>query len=302
MVPGKDKSMVLKMTEGKSLVNFGDISKPATVLIERISDAVGGYFKPYQIKRLAKAESEADLIKAESQINISELQRRAVNRFIAEESKKQENIEAITEEAIPKLKDNSKPEEVEEDWITNFFDKCRIVSDKEMQSLWATVLAGEANAPGSFSKRTVNFLGSLDRSDARLFTILCGFGWLVGDVIPLIYNVQDSIYNDMGINFNSLTHLDDIGLLSFNVISGYKRMEFPEHALIHYYGKPIIIKFPKKEKNELETGKVILSKIGQELASICGSTPVTDFQEYIIDHWVTKGLVLSSPFPRNQKI
>ena len=35
---------------------------------------------------------------------------------------------------------------MEEDWIANFFDKCRIVSDSEMQSLWARVLAGEANA------------------------------------------------------------------------------------------------------------------------------------------------------------
>lgn len=76
------------MTDGKSLINFGDLSKPATVLIEKISEAVGGYFKPYQIKRIAKAESESDLIKAESQIQVSDLHRRAVNRFIAEEAKK----------------------------------------------------------------------------------------------------------------------------------------------------------------------------------------------------------------------
>lgn len=169
------------------MINLGDISKPATVLIEKISDAVGGYFKPYQIKRVAKAEAEVELIEAEAQIQVSDLQRRAVNRFIAEESKKQENIETIAGEAIPLLEDNSKPENMEEDWIANFFDKCRIVSDNEMQNLWSKVLAGEANSPGSFSKRTVNFLGSLDKSDAELFTSLCGFGWFVGDVVPLIY-------------------------------------------------------------------------------------------------------------------
>ena len=189
------------------MINLGDMSKSATVLIEKISGAVGGYFKPYQIKRVAKAESEAELIKAEAQIQISDLQRRAVNRFIAEEAKKQENIETIAGKAIPQLEDKSKPEEMEEDWITNFFDKCRIVSDKEMQSLWATVLAGEANSPGSFSKRTVNFLGSLDKADARLFTTLCGFGWYLGNVIPLVYDEQESIYNEAGINFDILTHL-----------------------------------------------------------------------------------------------
>jgi Protein of unknown function (DUF2806) len=50
---------------------------------------------------------------------------------------------------------------VNDDWITNFFDKCRIVSDEEMQQIWAKVLAVEANKPGTYSKRTVNFLSSV---------------------------------------------------------------------------------------------------------------------------------------------
>jgi len=33
------------MSEGNSLINLGDISKPATVLIEKVSGALGGYFK-----------------------------------------------------------------------------------------------------------------------------------------------------------------------------------------------------------------------------------------------------------------
>ena len=45
-----------------SLINLGELSKPATVLIEKISEAVGGTFKPYQIVRVAKAEAQADRI------------------------------------------------------------------------------------------------------------------------------------------------------------------------------------------------------------------------------------------------
>jgi hypothetical protein len=44
------------------LAKLGDLTKPATVLIEKISDAVGGIFKPYQVVRLAKAEAEANRI------------------------------------------------------------------------------------------------------------------------------------------------------------------------------------------------------------------------------------------------
>ena len=37
------------------LGNLGDLTKPATVLVEKISDAVGGLFKPWQIVRVANA-------------------------------------------------------------------------------------------------------------------------------------------------------------------------------------------------------------------------------------------------------
>jgi hypothetical protein len=134
------------MTENQ-LVKLGDLTKPATVLIEKISDAVGGIFKPYQIVRVAKAEAEAERIRAESHIQVTDLHRRAMHRFLEEEAKRQSNIEHVTQKALLQLKEDSSPQNVEDDWITNFFDKCRIVSDDDMQKLWSRVLAGEANSP-----------------------------------------------------------------------------------------------------------------------------------------------------------
>jgi len=281
------------MEEGKSLINFGEISKPATVLIEKISEAIGGYFKPYQIKRVAKAEAEANIIKAQSEIEITDLHRRALHRFVAEEAKKQENIESITQKAIPQLTDSSAPENMENDWITNFFDKCRLVSDEDMQALWAKVLAGEANAPGSYSKRTVTFLSSLDKADANLFTKLCGFSWLIGNVVPLIYDEQATIYNNAEINFNTLTHLDDIGLISFNSIAGFQRLKLPKNIVVLYYGTPVVVEFANPEDNNLEIGKVLLTNTGQQLAKICGAKPIDGFQDYIIERWQSQGLVIT---------
>ena len=163
------------MADSGGLMNFGEISKPATVLIEKISDAIGGIFRPYQIRRVAQAEAEADRIQAISQIEITELQRRATQRFFAEEAKKQANIESITEKAIPEVEPNADPSKVDDDWITHFFDSCRLVSDSDMQKLWASLLADEANVPGTHSKRTVTVLSSLDKSDALLFQKLCSF-------------------------------------------------------------------------------------------------------------------------------
>jgi hypothetical protein len=55
------------MSDGNSIINLGDLTKPATTLIEKISDAVGVLYQPRQIKRLAKAESEESLLLSAAQ-------------------------------------------------------------------------------------------------------------------------------------------------------------------------------------------------------------------------------------------
>ena len=275
------------MSEGtsNSLINLGGLSKPADTLIKKISNAVGGIFRPYQIKRVAKAEAEAALIKAQTEIQITDLHLRAMHRFVEEEANRQKNIEDITAKALPQLNEKADPSKIEDDWITNFFDKCRIVSDDEMQKLWSRVLAGESNSPGTYSKRTVNFLSDLDKSDAVLFTSLCGFCWMIADVVPLVYDVEHEIYHKQGINFVALIHLESIGLIQFNSIVGFKNLHLPKRFAVHYYGVPVLLDMEKDSDNSMHIGKVLLTKVGRELAPICGSRPVEGFLEYVREKW-----------------
>lgn len=277
------------MDRNSSIINLGDLSKSATVLIEKISDAVGGLFKPFQIIRVAKAEAEAEYIRAESKIQISDLQRRAFCRFLEEEAKKQNNIEEITRQALPQLHDDSRPEAVEDDWIINFFDKCRLISDPQMQSLWSRVLAGEADSPGSYSKRTVNFLSSLDKYEADLFTELCRFVWIIRDPTPLIYDHQAEIYDKHKITFKTLKHLDTIGLIQFEGLLGIKRTGFPKIFAVDYYGTPTFLEFKNESDNAINLGQVLLTRIGQELFPICGSSSDPEFRKYILQKWREMG-------------
>lgn len=274
------------------LAKLGDLTKPATVLIEKISDAIGGVFKPYQIVRVAKAEAEADQIRAASQIQVTDLHRRAMHRFLEEEAKKQLNIENITQQALPLLEQKAAPQNVADDWITNFFDKCRIVSDTDMQLLWAKVLASEANAPGTYSKRTVNLLADLDKSDAELFTQLCSFGWAIGNVAPLIFDTQAEIYNRNGVNFNSLIQLESLGLIQFHTGLGqFTLLKLPKKITVSYFGRQVALTLPADSDNTIEVGEVLLTRAGQELSRICGSKPVEGFFEYVYDKWASQSFV-----------
>ena len=276
--------------QNNSLVNLGNLAEPAKVLIEKVSDAVGGAFKPYQIKRVAKAEAEAEIIRANAQIEISELQQRALNRFLVEEAAKQENIESITEKAIPQLEEGADPGGIEKDWLVDFFDKSRIVSDEEMQNLWSAILAGEANKPGSYSKRTLHLMASLDKKDAVLFTKLCRFVWIVGSPVPLVFNSQDDIYSSNGINFIVLKHLDAVGLISFESLSGYKKQGFDKKIHTSYGRKIITLEFPKEDKNDLGIGHAIFTDVGLQLAQFCQGSVADRFEEYAMAEWLKGGV------------
>lgn len=279
------------MTNSLININFGDLSKPATTLIEKISNAVGGIFEPYQIVRVAKAEAEANQIQAESEIQVTDIQRRALRRFLKEEAKKQSNIEAITRNALPLLEDNSAPQNVADDWITNFFDKSRIVSDKDMQQLWSRLLAGEANTPGTFSKQTVNLMADLDKGDAELFIRLCGFNWMIEEIGPLVFDLQSDIYIRNGINFVTLSHLESLGLIRFDPLAGMAVTQLPKTMTVFYYDKPANLTFPSDINNSLLIGMTFFTRAGRQLASVCGSRPIEGFFDFVYDRWTIQSLV-----------
>lgn len=282
------------MADGNSLINLGDLSKPATVLIEKVSAAVGIVYEPRRLKRLARAEVEVEKIKALAKIELSEIEQRAIERFISQETRKQENIEQITAQAAENLTPEADVQALEEDWVAHFFKQCDTVSDKEMQTLWARLLSGEATRPGTYSKRTVKFISSMDKSDAELFTKFCTFVWMIGAPTALIFDPDHEIYAKNGITFNALKHLDSIGLISFESLSGYSRLKLPKYSTYFYYGMPTTIEFPGDE-NSLPIGQVLLTNIGQELVSISGSNSNREFSDYVLRTWQDQQLILSTP-------
>tara|TARA_R110002124_G_scaffold80265_2_gene212567 strand:+ start:1116 stop:1994 length:879 start_codon:yes stop_codon:yes gene_type:complete len=281
------------MGEGNSLINLGDLSKPAAVLIEKVSDAVGGIAKPWQIQRVAKAEAKAEIIRAQGRLEISELEERALLRMVREEGLRQENIENVTARAIPLLTDGSQPEAIDNDWLAHFFDRARLISNEEMQALWSSILAGQANEPRSFTKRTIDLVATLDKFDAELFSALCKFCWQTPQTIPFIFDVESPIYKDAGLNFTYLTHLDSIGLIRFENVSGFVRRKIPKVTSFLYFGKPIFVEFSNDE-NALEIGNVLLTQAGQELYSVCKSTPLATFLDYTLKRLMDEGVITSS--------
>ena len=267
-------------------VDAGNFSKPANTLIRCISRAIGGLYEPTGIVRRARAEAKAKLIEVEGDITASELEQRAARRLIVQEALYQENVESIVEDALPQLDNEARPEDIPDDWYINYFDKARLISDQQMQTVWSGILAGEANTPGSFSRRTVNFLQDMDKSEADLFTLVCGFNVYSDTFSPLIFDVDDDIYRSEGLNYAKLSLLDSIGLINFNNIAGFVlKGQQGKRIAFSYYDRNFTMKVGDKSDGNIRLGKVMLTRVGQELAPICGSTPVSGFEPYLLRNW-----------------
>jgi hypothetical protein len=270
---------------GVSMINLGEMSKPATVLIEKIADAVGGIYRPTQIRRIAAAEADAKLIHAQGDLEITELRQRTMARLLHEEDRNQANIESIVAQALPQVGPTAKSEDVADDWLTHFFDRSRLTSDGDMQSLWARILSGEANAPGSFSRRTVDYVSTFEKHDAELFTKLCGFCWQVGSPLtPLVFDIEDAIYKHAGFVFSHIIHLESLGLLRFEAIGGFNRTGMPSRVVVGYYDTRVRLDLPDGQTT-IPIGHVMLTNAGAQLAPISGAGPVEGFLEYAMGKW-----------------
>lgn len=291
------------MTDG-SIINLGELSKPATVLIEKISGAVGTLYEPTRIRREARAKADAALIEAECVLEITDLERRAMTRFVHEQTREQKNIEDITTKAIPRLNNNANPEAIDDDWLAEFFARSRRVSNDQMQDLWARILSGEANKPESVSKRTLEFVSLMDRADAETFSKLCNLSnCSLGE--PIVFDTNDQILLKAGLQYQDLAHLDSIGLVQLSEgFSSFVRQGVGETVHIEVAGKILTMKPPEPEKGEPRNilfGRLMFTRTGRELRRFAAFEPIDGFYEYCVEHWHKAKYELSSPYPQPKR-
>ena len=267
--------------------DLGKFAKPVNTLIEKVASAYGTICKPTGTRREARAKAYARILQTKSEIEVALIER-TIERQAAEEVRNQRNIESVIRKSLPLINAEAKPQDMEDDWVVNFFQGARSYSDEQMQILWAKVLAGETNAPGSFSRRTVTLLSTLDKRDAELFATVRRFCIL--DTRPAIYSFNDIIYRDNGVNYQMLMHLDEIGLIDFAPLSEHRTLQgLQEKGYLNYFDHTIFIDFHRPSPS-LNIGSVILTKTGTELVPICDAEPVDGFIDYLKTKWKEFGI------------
>jgi len=212
-----------------------------------------------------KHELEVKKQEIENQYELDQFKKDVVNNWFQKESRYQNNVDEVVAKSVKHIKEDAKPEEVDIDWINDFFDKCKLISNNDIQTIWAKILSGEVNEPGAFSKRTLVVLSNLDKNDIELFDNMCKFSWNLEEPILRILDYQNEIYKEGKMFYFNLQHMASIGLVHLSPVADSIEFEIEDSKKIDitYYGKVVSLNFPNKV-GRIKTGVVHFSKAGKE--------------------------------------
>lgn len=251
------------------------LALPIDSAVHRFFNLVDAWCKPKFIIRENEAYSEVHISNKHKEIALKDIDRRAKFRWQEENIRWQQHMETVTLKAGASISEDAKPELVDRDWLEVFYSKARLVGDDDMQGVWARILAGEANDPGSFSRRTLSILGDFDRTTAEAFTKLSSYVVQINghSTIVLPWERLDNIYETI------ILPMEALGLIS-SPISGTAMTRLPSEVIIKYGHHVLKVLLPGPDEvsevtqYRLATGAIEFTPYGKELSRIC--TPELD--------------------------
>ena len=179
-----------------------------------------------------------------------------------------ENLETMLQEAIRiirrryrTIEDLKQAQRMDADLFNYIVEHCKTVEDKDMQALWANLIAGAWENPESFSRRVVNEVSQMSKGEAQAFTELAGYVWHQVD--------HNAIHLIIDGNSSLVKRVTDTNL----VARGLMEQSFgqsQERGLLRYYDRLFsIVCGPSPRRMS-----VSLSGVGEALLPVCGGKPI----------------------------
>lgn len=206
--------------------------------------------------------------------------------------------------------DASGVDRLQPDWWDAFEDGASHAYDDEVRAIWAQLLAGEINRPGTFSKRTLATLNNMSPLEAQRFRELCSWCFDVyceGEspyAVPLLAQVDGKGRLYGGFPIVHGTVLEDAGLVTQS--TGRKIVFRPGPNAIIVNGRTRQVYNHQKHTVCVMSG-YSLTSTGRELALLCDHGTANDdipnlIAERFRDDLPTTGpwIVLNPPSDRSE--
>lgn len=141
--------------------------------------------------------------------------------------------------------DPAKPNEIEldNDVFWGLIEHSKQISNDEMQELVAKIIAGEYNAPGTYSMGTLQTVKMLGKHELELFERICSLIVNTSQIPKELFTLPEDakvLMSHLGLDFGSLQTLQSLGLFFPNDMK--TTMENPEKRdfAVQYFNQQLI--------------------------------------------------------------
>lgn len=268
--------------------NLDGLADVANNLIDKLSNAVGWVASHDTPERVA-VNTYIQEIQNSNYDSITKAALISKAKKSIREYCNQKDIVRIALQAVPPA---ARPLNVEDDWLAQFMDKARLVSDTDFQILWGNILAEECSAPGSVPKALLHIMGQMDRNMAMAFMKVASVSVSVFDNGEIAYNpviwgsTLDEYYEDLGIKYDDLVDLESVGLIhtKFGIFAtGFCHECYDDACVIRYFDEEYQLPIGCKQFN---SGNVIYTKAGTALCQAITPNKIDGFfKEQCVPKW-----------------
>ena len=197
----------------------------------------------------------------------------------------------ITTLAAERLEVDADPSKLDANWRERFVSHASKIADEDMHEAWSRILAGEVNAPGTFSIRAIATLADMQYHVAKDFAELCQFTWRIGDgrldervLVEVPFGWPESPMH-RGINYHSLMDLEAFGLVSNDFYKTGGRIGGTV-VLTHAGDSSCTASLETDDYYDIPLGGVSFTTIGSELSHIVEiGKPPEDYVEACFRFW-----------------
>ena len=237
-------------------------------------------------------------------------------RIQFQEEKRLRNIGSVVRLAAEELEGKEVPDhEPDHDLMARFFNDVQDVSSEELQKLWARVLSGEVERPGTTSIRSLSILRNLDQNTACLFRKLCsvcvsirltdGNQFVDVRVPSLNGNAAQNALKQYELNFDTLNILNEHGFIisdynswrDYQVCAGIVVPESKRQILFipfQFQGRYWFLRQKDSAvRKELKLHGVALTQAGRELSRIVDLEPIDEYAQDLRKFFENKGLSMT---------
>ena len=270
---------------------------------------------------IAKAQADARKIvishdaTVQGEVTFGELMSQ---RIQFQEEKRLSNSATVIGQAADELGDKEvQDHEIDHDWTARFFNDIQDVSTSETQMLYARILAGEVERPGSTSIKALSILRDLDQSTAVLFGTLRSTcislsldGQTILDVraLSLGGDASQNALREFGLSFDNLNILNEHGLIIPDYRSRHDIRMCISSPGTTDQGKSVLVRVPflfqnrywileptkgRKAGAEYQVSGVALTKAGRELSRVVECQPIPSYSEQLETFFKSQGFAMT---------